>query len=88
MKDFSTFKTVVLRFPASLAIELSEQKYYYGFIEEKTSTDFVEMTFITDSFHWMTQWVMAFGNKVKIVSPQEFTDYIKERIAELSKLYL
>jgi len=82
------FKTVVIRFPADLAKELNEQKYYYGFIGEKVNSKFIEMTFLTNSFEWICYWLLALGAKVIVKEPIELISFVKQKVKELSKYYL
>jgi predicted DNA-binding transcriptional regulator YafY len=82
------FQTVLVRFPVSMAKELFEQKYYFGFVSEKLLDNFIEMTFLSNSFDWIGKWLLEFGNKVSVISPEALKVYLKQKVAELKKHYL
>lgn len=63
---------------------MGDQKYYFGLIEEKENGDRVEMRFYTPSLDYFARWLLSFGNQVKVVSPPELQDRVKELIHELA----
>jgi predicted DNA-binding transcriptional regulator YafY len=82
------FQTVIIRFPSEMAKVLFEQKYYYGFIGESVKGEFIEMTFLIESFEWIGYWVLSLGSRAVVMEPQGLKDFIKQKVETLSKIYL
>lgn len=85
--DNSSNIRVVLRFPKFLYNQLSEYKYYYGFIDEIVEEDGFTMIFLTDSLEWIEYWLLSLGKNVEIIEPRKLADSIKHRIKELYNHY-
>jgi predicted DNA-binding transcriptional regulator YafY len=71
---------VVISVDKKIYGRLDGQKYYSGFISEKTVGNQVEMTFLTSSLEGFARWFMFFGDAAEIVSP----DSLKERVWNLA----
>lgn len=71
---------VVIRVEKSAICRLEYQKYYSGFISEKTIGNLVEMTFLTMSLDGFARWYMMFGDKAEIISP----DSLKEKVGNIA----
>jgi predicted DNA-binding transcriptional regulator YafY len=71
---------VVMRVDKSIYRHLEYQKYYSGFVSEKTVGDQIEMTFLTASLEGFARWFMMFGDQAEIVSP----DSLRERVAAIA----
>lgn len=78
---------VVVRFPLNLRTELADQKYYYGFIEEIVTENYVEMKFLSNSVDWIGRWLLGFGDKATILEPKEVLDFVITRTKELYSKY-
>jgi len=70
---------VVIKVEKSIYPRLEYQKYYSGFISEKTIGNDIEMTFLTMSLDGFARWFMMFGDKAEIISP----DSLKERVGNI-----
>ncbi|HSF56409.1 MAG TPA: YafY family protein [Algoriphagus sp.] len=70
---------IVVSVPFSTEKYLREQKYNQGFVMEKRLEDHVEMTFMTSSLEGFVRWIIMMADKVRIISPPE----VKERMREL-----
>ena len=70
-------ETVIIKVDKSVASYLDHQKYYSGFVSEKTVGDMVEMTFLSSSIEGFARWYMMFGDQAEIVKPQTLTDKVK-----------
>ncbi len=55
---------------------IEHQKYYSGFVSEKTIGNQIEMTFLTSSLEGFARWFLMFGDSAEIISP----DSLKERV--------
>jgi predicted DNA-binding transcriptional regulator YafY len=73
-------ETVVMRIDKSIHVYLDQQKYYNGFVSEKTGKDTIEMTFLSTSLEGFARWFMMFGDCAVIVSP----DSLKERVKAIA----
>jgi len=71
---------VVMRVDKSVYRHLEYQKYYSGFVSEKTIGDQIEMTFLTTSLEGFARWFLMFGDQAEIISP----DSLKERIGVIA----
>ncbi len=71
---------VIMRVDKSIYGHLEYQKYYSGFVSEKTIGNQVEMTFLTGSLEGFARWFMMFGDVAEIVSP----DSLKERVGNIA----
>jgi predicted DNA-binding transcriptional regulator YafY len=70
---------VVMRVDKKIYAYLEHQKYYSGFISEKTVGNQIEMTFLTTSIEGFARWFMMYGDQAEIISP----DSLKERVSAI-----
>jgi Predicted transcriptional regulator len=68
------FQTIVIQFSLETAKEFHEQKYYYGFVSEIKVGNYIEMTFLVDSFEWIVYWILALGNQAIVIKPESLKD--------------
>lgn len=69
--------------PFSTEKYLREQKYNQGFITEKKVETGIEMTFMTSSVEGFVRWILKMGDKIKLLSPPEAKDRMKELVEEI-----
>lgn len=63
---------------------IQEQKFYYGFIEERqVSDDEVEMKFLTPHYKYLAKWLMMFGCEATVVAPAVLQEMIATYSREL-----
>lgn len=74
---------VKVQFKHNVVRYLQEQKYYYGFVQERSEEQYVEMTFLYNSLPCFTRWLLMLGNNATIVSPLDLKDLIQKQIKEL-----
>lgn len=79
---------VIVQFDNSLLSEISSQKYYYGFLSEKESKNFIEITFATNSLDYIAKWLISFRDKVEIVSPVALKKTLETYALEIKNKYL
>jgi predicted DNA-binding transcriptional regulator YafY len=70
--------TVIIKVEKSVYPNLSQQKYYSGFVSEKTVGNCIEMTFLTTSLEGFARWFMMFGDQAVIIEPNKLRDRVKE----------
>jgi predicted DNA-binding transcriptional regulator YafY len=71
---------VVIRIDRSIYTHLEYQKYYSGFVSEKTVGSQIEMMFLTISLEGFARWFMMYGDQAEIISP----DSLRERVNNLA----
>ena len=71
---------VIIRVDKSIYCHLEYQKYYSGFVSEKTIGNQIEMTFLTTSIEGFARWFMMFGDSAEIISP----DSLKEKVGAIA----
>lgn len=71
---------VVMRVNKNVYGHLDYQKYYSGFVSEKTIGHQIEMTFLTTSLEGFARWFMMFGDSAEIISP----DGLKDRVGGIA----
>jgi len=69
---------VVIRVEKVVYPNLSNQKYYSGFVSEKEVDDQIEMTFLTTSIEGFARWFMMFGDHAEILGPDSLRDRVRE----------
>ncbi len=71
---------VIMRVDKKVYAHLEHQKYYSGFVSEKTIGSQIEMTFLTASLEGFARWYLMFGDQAEILSP----DSLKERVGNIA----
>ncbi len=79
---------VIVQFDQSLLSEINSQKYYYGFLSEKKSKNYTEITFATNSLDYIAKWLISFRDKVEVVSPIALKKTLKTYAEEIKNKYL
>ncbi len=69
--------------PFSTEKYLRKQKYNQGFVTEKKVEIGIEMTFMTSSVEGFVRWILMMGDKIKLLSPPEAKDRMKELVEEI-----
>ena len=79
---------VRLLFDKGIIPEISQAKYYYGFIDEKEINDKVEMSFLSNSEDYIGKWIITLLDKVKIIEPESLKTTVVGMVKNLQKKYL
>jgi predicted DNA-binding transcriptional regulator YafY len=77
-------ETVIIKVDKEIYANLNYQKYWSGFVSEKTVGKKIEMTFLTESLEGFARWYLMFGDRAEILQP----DSLKERIRAISNAIL
>ncbi|OFX87788.1 MAG: hypothetical protein A2W99_15845 [Bacteroidetes bacterium GWF2_33_16] len=67
--------------------EISQAKYYYGFIDEKELGDKIEMTFLSNSKDYISKWILTLLDKIEVIEPESLKATIFRMIKKLQKKY-
>ncbi|WP_109696512.1 helix-turn-helix transcriptional regulator [Chitinophaga deserti] len=78
---------IQVRISHDVARWLGQQKYHYGFVQERTETEYVEMDFLYHSLHYFARWLLMLGKHASIVAPEDLKIIIKQQISELDGHY-
>lgn len=78
-------ETIVIRVDKDVAQFLTEQKYYNGFLNEKSIGNNIQMTFLTSSMEYFVRWFLMFADKADIVSPDSLKTMLSKKISEIKK---
>lgn len=70
---------IIVNVSKEIIAHFGEQKYYHGFIKEKTLNHEVEMTFLSSSLNGFARWYMMYGDYAEIVKPEA----LKQEVALL-----
>lgn len=62
---------------------IREQKYNQGYVTEKRTNSGIEMTFMTSSVEGFIRWMLMMADKVRIISPPEAKERMRELIEEI-----
>lgn len=76
---------IVMKVDKGIIQYLGEQKYYNGFVSQKTIGDKLEMTFLAPSIEGFGRWYIMFGDKAEIMEPKELKDFVKQHANTISK---
>jgi len=70
-------ETVIIKVDKEFHSILNYQKYWNGFVSEKTIGNKIEMTFLTESLEGFARWYLMFGDRAEILQPDSLKDRIK-----------
>jgi predicted DNA-binding transcriptional regulator YafY len=79
-KQIEKFKIIVL-IDKSVARYISGSKKHYGFVEEKSIENNIEMTFMCSSLEGFSRWYLMFADYAEIIEPKS----LKERVKDILK---
>ncbi len=79
---------ITVRFDKKVIKYLHEQKYLYGFVEDKDMETQVEMTFVTSYPEYFGRWLLSYGSAVEIVCPDGLKEIMIHLAAEVKSHYL
>lgn len=77
-------ETVIIKVDKEIYTNLNYQKYWSGFVSEKTVGNRIEMTFLTESLEGFARWYMMFGDRAEILQP----DSLKKRVTVITRTIL
>jgi predicted DNA-binding transcriptional regulator YafY len=88
MISSSELQEVVIRFEKTAARYLGNQKYYYGFVREEVTEDYVRMFFVTAHLEYFGRWLLMYTHHVTIESPEALCSLMKDLTEEVRQHYL
>lgn len=77
--------TITLKVEKTVLRHIQEQKYFYGFVEEKPFDDqYVILVFLTFSIDFFARWFLIFAEFSEIIAPFALQEKMKELVNNLS----
>jgi predicted DNA-binding transcriptional regulator YafY len=64
---------------------LGNQKYYNGFVSEKSMDSKVEMTFLIESMEGFARWFIVFGDNAEIILPETLKNRVESIVSNIYK---
>lgn len=83
----SDVKPACVRFDKKSMPFVGDEKYYYGFVEEKKLDRQVEMHFLTASYDMLAHWLLGFVDTVEVVSPEPLRKIMADHAERLYAHY-
>jgi predicted DNA-binding transcriptional regulator YafY len=74
-------------FHASVVRFIQQDRYRYGFVQEKTTDEGVECWFLVSQPEYFARWLLTYGNGVTIITPDQLRTTIQDLIHELIHHY-
>ncbi len=68
---------IILRF-------VGTQKYYFGFVSEKMTEQYLEMTFLTESLEGFARWYLMLAPNAKVIEPVALKEKIQELVTAIT----
>ncbi|OEK03160.1 hypothetical protein BFP97_17245 [Roseivirga sp. 4D4] len=78
---------VVINIERSVAVLISNQKFYQGFVSEVEKEGRIEMKFLVPGLDYFSRWLVSLGDSVEILEPESLKSIMIERAEELAKHY-
>ncbi|WP_109831126.1 helix-turn-helix transcriptional regulator [Reichenbachiella versicolor] len=79
---------VKLLFTTQVARYLSDQKYYYGMIEECNTDEGIEMTFMVGEMEYFARWLLMYTSSVRVLESDRLKRLMQELTESLAEQYL
>jgi predicted DNA-binding transcriptional regulator YafY len=76
-------KPACVRFEQAAARFARDQKYYFGFVEQKELDGHIEMHFLTASYEGFARWLLSFVDAVEVMSPQPLKAVLRRHARRL-----
>lgn len=86
-KEQQQLKSITVVFEKQFIEHAERRKYYFGFVNQITKGNLVEMNFLNSSIEIMARWLLQFGNKATILAPLALQERLQELAKELYEHY-
>ncbi|WP_236017457.1 YafY family protein [Roseivirga sp. E12] len=78
---------VIINIERKIAVLISNQKFYQGFVSEVEKDGRVEMKFLVPGLEYFSRWLVSLGDSVEILEPESLKGIMVERARELADHY-
>ncbi len=83
----SELQEVKIKVSFDIARYISDQKYYYGFVNEQKQDDGVVMTYMVGNLNYFARWLIMYGDSADVVEPTLLREEVVKVVNELSAHY-
>jgi len=83
----SEVQEVKIKVSFEIARYISDQKYYYGFVNEQKQDDGVVMTYMVGNLNYFARWLIMYGDGADVVEPTQLREEVMKVVNELSAHY-
>jgi len=85
MKSGFVTQKAVIRVDKSVAVYMQDRKYFYGFVSEIETDDYIEMTFLSMSVEeGLARWFLMYADYAEIVEPQALKDSVAKLLEKIT----
>lgn len=81
--DEKNLQKIVIRVEKGVLPYIVEQKYYYGFVSEKTVGDQTEMTFLSPSIEGFARWFLTIAPNSYVLEPKALKNHLNMLISKI-----
>jgi predicted DNA-binding transcriptional regulator YafY len=74
---------VMIRFDKKVATQIQTTKYYYGFIDEMKTDDYIQMTFYSNDLNYFARWMLMYADVAEVISPEPLQKLLSDMIADV-----
>jgi len=78
---------VKILFDRKIARVIGDQRYFYGYINEKKTNDGIEMTFMVGECEYFARWLLMFTDSVRILNSDKLEEQMQQLINQLAAHY-
>lgn len=64
-------KEATILFTKRISRFIQDQKFYYGFVEEREVEEGIEMKFLVPKYEFLAHWIMMYGDNATVIAPSE-----------------
>ncbi len=87
MDDATPLTEIIIRFDKSIIPNTVYLKHHYGLMKELPFASYTEMTFLYYDLHQFALWLLTWGNKATVVSPQNLHAMLASLAHDLHQHY-
>src|SRR5262249_19395527 len=80
------FETALVKFKPEV-IERVRREWACRLVEERTQTDGVVITLLAYSLEWLVGWVLSFGSKAEVLSPERLKQLVADEGTRITAQY-
>jgi predicted DNA-binding transcriptional regulator YafY len=84
-REKENLQLVVIQVDKSILRYIGDQKYYVGFVSEKMTDKYLEMTFLTESLEGFARWFLMIAPNARIMEPDSLKECVKSLITGIEK---
>lgn len=78
---------VKILFDRKIARVIGDQRYFYGYIDERKTEEGIEMTFMVGECEYFARWLLMFTDSVRILNSEKLEEQMQQLIEQLAAHY-